>query len=44
MTTSKRTNRDHAKKKPRPMMEDEIIAEQLEKLLAPAVADLYRRL
>jgi hypothetical protein len=28
-----RTNRDHAKKKQRPMIEDAIIAEQLETLL-----------
>ncbi|MEH2033673.1 MAG: hypothetical protein V7K67_29315 [Nostoc sp.] len=32
MTTSRKTNRDHAKKKHRPMVEDEVIAEQLERL------------
>ncbi|MBD2132578.1 hypothetical protein PN497_20330 [Sphaerospermopsis kisseleviana CS-549] len=33
MTSSKKSNRDHAKKKQRPMVEDEVIAEQLERLL-----------
>ena len=39
MTASKKTNRDHAKKKPRPMVEDEVIGEQLEKLLAPVITN-----
>lgn len=39
MTTSKKTNRDHAKKKHRPMVEDEVIAEQLERLLTPAITN-----
>ncbi len=47
MTTSKKTNRDHAKKKQRPMVEDEVIAEQLERLLTPAMTNqenYYRKL
>jgi hypothetical protein len=47
MTTSQKTNRDHAKKKHRPMVEDEVIAEQLEKLLTPAITNqenYYRKL
>jgi hypothetical protein len=32
-----RTNRDHAKKTQRPMMEDTAIAEQLEELLMPVM-------
>jgi len=32
-----RTNRDHAKKKQRPMIEDAVIAEQLKTLLIPAI-------
>jgi len=47
MTTSKKTNRDHAKKKQRPMVEDEVIAEQLERLLTPAITNqenYYRKL
>ena len=35
MTSSKKSNRDHAKKKQRPMVEDAVIAEQLERLLIP---------
>ena len=34
---SKRLNRDHAKKTQRPMVEDEVIANQLEALLTPAI-------
>src|SRR6476469_5747225 len=37
MTRSRKTNRDHGKKKQRPMVEDEVIAEQLEALLTPAI-------
>ena len=47
MTTSKKTNRDHAKKKHRPMVEDTVIAEQLERLLTPAITNqenYYRKL
>lgn len=47
MTTSKKNNRDHAKKKQRPMVEDEVIAEQLERLLTPAITNqenYYRKL
>jgi hypothetical protein len=47
MTTSKKTNRDHAKKKQRPMVEDEVIAKQLERLLTPAITNqenYYRKL
>lgn len=32
-----RTNRDHAKKKHRPLVDDEAIAQQLEDLLTPAI-------
>ncbi len=42
-----RSNRDHAKKKHRPMVEDETIAQQLEDLLTPAIASqqgYYRQL
>ncbi|WP_309734082.1 hypothetical protein [Chamaesiphon sp. OTE_75_metabat_556] len=31
------TNRDHAKRQQRPMMEDEVVAAQLEQLVTPAV-------
>ena len=34
---SRKTNRDHAKKQQRPMMEDEEIAKQLEDLVSPAI-------
>ncbi len=47
MTKSKRLNRDHAKKTQRPMMEDEVIANQLEALLTPAITaqeNYYRQL
>jgi hypothetical protein len=42
-----RSNRDHAKKKHRPMVEDEVIASQLEALLTPAITsqeNYYRQL
>ena len=42
-----RSNRDHAKKKHRPMVEDEVIASQLEALLTPALTsqeNYYRQL
>jgi hypothetical protein len=39
MTKSKRLNRDHAKKTQRPMVEDEVIANQLEALLTPAITN-----
>ena len=35
---SRKSNRDHAKRQQRPMIEDESIAEQLEALLIPAIA------
>ena len=47
MTKSKRLNRDHAKKTQRPMVEDEVIANQLEALLTPAITNqenYYRQL
>lgn len=47
MTQSRKTNRDHAKKKQRPLVEDEVIAEQLERLLTPAITNqenYYRKL
>ena len=34
---SRKTNRDHAKKKQRPMVEDQVIAEHLTTLLSPAM-------
>ncbi len=42
-----RSNRDHAKKKHRPMVEDEAIASQLKALLTPAITsqeNYYRQL
>ena len=42
-----RTNRDHAKKKQRPRMEDAVIAEQLKTLLIPVMTGqkgFYREL
>ena len=47
MTRSPRTNRDHAKKQQRPMVEDEVIAAQLANLVTPAVTaqeNYYRKL
>lgn len=47
MTSSRKTNRDHGKKTHRPMVEDEVIAEQLERLLTPAITNqenYYRKL
>lgn len=47
MTKTRTTNRDHAKKKQRPMVEDEVIAQQLEALLTPAMLNQensYRQL
>ena len=37
MSISRKTNRDHAKKTQRPLVEDEVIASQLEALLTPAI-------
>lgn len=47
MASSKRLNRDHAKQKQRPMLEDEVIAAQLELLVSPVVTsqeNYYRQL
>jgi hypothetical protein len=47
MSTSRKTNRDHAKKTQRSMVEDEVIAQQLEALLTPAITaqeNYYRQL
>ena len=47
MTRSPRTNRDHAKQQQRPMVEDEVIATQLENLVTPAIRtqeNYYRKL
>ena len=47
MSKSKRLNRDHAKKMQRPMVEDEVIADQLKALLTPAITaqeNYYRQL
>jgi hypothetical protein len=37
MPRKRKTNSDHARRKQRPMMEDEVIAEQLEQLVKPAL-------
>jgi hypothetical protein len=37
MPRKRKTNRDHAKRQQRPMMEDEAIAAQLEQLVTPAL-------
>jgi hypothetical protein len=37
MPKKRTTNRDHAKRQQRPMMEDEVVAAQLEQLVTPAV-------
>ena len=37
MPKKRTTNRDHAKRRQRPMMEDEVVAAQLEQLVTPAV-------
>ena len=47
MSSSRKSNRDHAKKQQRPMVEDGVIAQQLEQLLTPAITSLenyYRQL
>jgi hypothetical protein len=47
MPKKRKTNRDHAKRHQRPMMEDEAIAAQLEQLVTPAVVaqeKYYRQL
>ena len=47
MTGSRKTNRDHGKNKQRPMVEDEVIAQQLERLLTPDIRNqenYYRKL
>jgi hypothetical protein len=47
MSVSRKTNRDHAKKTARPMVEDQVIASQLEALLTPAITtqeNYYRQL
>jgi hypothetical protein len=37
MTSRRRSNRDHAKKHNQPIVEEEVIAGQLEALLTPAI-------
>lgn len=47
MASSKRINRDHAKQQQRPMLEDEVIASQLELLVSPVITsqeNYYRQL
>ena len=47
MSVSRKTNRDHAKKTNRPMVEEEVIASQLEALLTPVISaqeNFYRQL
>jgi hypothetical protein len=47
MSSKRKTNRDHAKKTQRPMVEDEAIAAQLENLVKPAITaqeNYYRQL
>lgn len=46
MSRTHQTNRDHAQKKQRPMVEDEVIADQLEALVKPAITaqeNYYRK-
>ena len=42
MSNSKRLNRDHAKRKQRPMVEDRVIAEHLTALLTPTIKSQSR--
>ena len=47
VSVSRKTNREHAKKIARPMVEDQVIASQLEALLTPAITaqeNYYRQL
>ncbi|HEY9610324.1 hypothetical protein [Allocoleopsis sp.] len=47
MSVSREKNRDNAKKTTRPMLEDEVLASQLEALLTPAITaqdNYYRQL
>ncbi len=47
MSNNRKLNRDHAKKTQRPMVEDEVIGNQLEALLTPAITaqeNYYRQL
>ena len=47
MVKSQKTNRDHARKTTRPMVEDDAIASQLSALLTPAITsqeNYYRQL
>jgi len=47
MSHNRKTNRDHAKKSQRPMVEDKVIGTQLEALVTPAITaqeNYYRRL
>jgi hypothetical protein len=47
MSSSRKLNRDHAKKTQRSMVEDEVIASQLEALLTPSITSqeaYYRQL
>ncbi|MCC5659766.1 hypothetical protein LC608_22880 [Nostoc sp. XA010] len=47
MSVSRKTSRNHAKKIQRPMVEDEVIASQLEALLTPGITsqeNYYRQL
>jgi hypothetical protein len=39
MSSHRKLNRDHAKKTQRPMVEDEVIASQLERLLTPVITN-----
>ena len=46
-TSQKRLNRDHARQQQRPMVEEEVIAAQLEALVTPAIIaqeNYYRQL
>ena len=46
-TSQKRLNRDHARQQQRPMVEEEVIAAQLEALVTPAITaqeNYYRQL
>ena len=39
---SRKTNRDHAKRKQRPMVEDQAIAEHLTSLLTPTITSVSK--
>jgi hypothetical protein len=44
MPRSRKTNRDHAKQKQRPIPEDEVIGAELEALVTPALEAIFKKL